>query len=138
MFFFSFGVVLYLYEKWQRIGKQVVVIMRSSNEDCDEFRRIWKIDRVLQGDLDAEERTSYCYLLNSEQIYSSRNREEWIKVEGVFTHEKGHVYYADCMGTLLLRDKTVSRITVGKSKQRELASGPRSNPIQENEVELPQ
>lgn len=115
---FGLGVIFYLYEKWQRIGKEVVVVMRSSNEDCDEFRCIWKIDRVLRGDLNAEERTSYCYLVNSQRAYSRRDRVEWIKVEGVFTNEVGQAYYTDCTGTLSFRDKTIRRIAISKRKQR--------------------
>jgi hypothetical protein len=116
LFVFGLGISFYLYEKWPRIGKEVVVIMHSSNEDCDEFRRIWKIDRVLKGDLNAEEKTSYCYLVNSQRDYSRRDRVEWIKVEGVFTNEVGQSYYTDCTGTLRFRDKTVRRIAVGKRK----------------------
>jgi hypothetical protein len=118
LFIFGSGVIFYLYERWQRIGKEVVVIMRSSNEDCDEFRRIWKIDRVLRGNLNTKERASYCYLVNSQRSYNQRNTIEWIKVEGVFTNEVGQAYYADCTGTLRFRDKTIRRIAIGKREQR--------------------
>lgn len=110
-------IVSYLYTTWQRIGKDVVVIMRSSNEDCDEFRRIWTIDRVLSGNLTAKESASACYLISSQKEYSKRDSVEWIKVEGSFTNEDKRSYY-DCTGTLLFRDKSVKNIRANKNKRR--------------------
>ncbi len=116
LFIFGFGVALYLYEKWQRIEKHVVIIMRSSNEDCDEFRCTWQIDRVLRGNLTAEEASALCYLINAQRSYRSRDSVEWIKVEGGFTHEK-KTSYADCTGTLVFQDKTISQVNVGTEKK---------------------
>ncbi|UYZ61438.1 hypothetical protein [Hymenobacter weizhouensis] len=109
LFIFGLGALFYAYEKWQRVEKRVVVIMRSSNEDCDEYRCIWKIERVLKGQLDAEEVSSSCYLLNSKREYSKRDSTEWIEVEGVFTNENGQDFYADCIGTVKFWDKSVKK-----------------------------
>ena len=117
LFVFSIGFLFYLYERWQRIENRVVVIMRSSNEDCDEFRCIWKIDRVVQGQLTPEEASSFCYLLNEKREYSKKDSVEWIRVEGGFTHENGQDFYADCIGTLVFQDKTVTPITVAKATE---------------------
>lgn len=121
LFAFSLGFLFYLYERWQRIEKQVVVIMRSSNEDCDEFRCIWKIDHVLQGKLTAEEATAYCYLINAKQEYRNRDSVEMIRVEGGFTHEKGQAFYADCIGTLVFQDKSIIPISGAKDKNHKTA-----------------
>jgi hypothetical protein len=90
--------------------------MRSSNEDCDEFRCIWKIERVLEGQLTLAEATSSCYLINSKRQYSQRDRVERIKVNGVFTNGDGQAFYADCIGTLVFRDKVVRRVTTQNSR----------------------
>ncbi len=116
LFILSFSILFYLYERWQRIGKEVVVVMRSSNEDCDEFRCIWKIDRVLRGSLNPEEAASFCYLIRNKREYSKRDSVEWIEVEGAFTNESSQDFYADCIGVLVFRDKAVRNITSTKAR----------------------
>ena len=117
LFIFGLGAFFYLREKWQRIEKHVVVIMRSSNEDCDEFRCNWQIDRVLQGNLTSKEATAFCYLINTQRSYSRQDSVEWIKVEGGFTHEN-KTSYVDCVGTLVFRDKTISPVSSDTKQKR--------------------
>jgi hypothetical protein len=112
---FGLGILFYAYDKWQRVEKRVVVIMRSSNEDCDEFRCIWKIERVERGQLNAVEAASSCYLINNKREYSKRDSVEWIEAEGIFTNEDGQDFYADCMGTMIFRDKAIRNITADQS-----------------------
>jgi hypothetical protein len=108
-----FGLVTlyYLYREWQRVEKRVVVVMRSSNEDCDsEFRCIWRIERVISGNLTAKEATSSCYLMNSQRHYSQLDSIEWLRVEGLYTNEDGQAFYADCQGTLKFYDRSVRAV----------------------------
>lgn len=108
----SLGTVHHLYSRWQRVEKKVVVIMRSSNEDCDdEFRGIWKIERVVKGNLTAAEAASLCYSMNSRRAYSKHDSIEWIRVEGTYTNEDGQAFYADCMGTKRFWDSTVKPLS---------------------------
>jgi hypothetical protein len=116
LFVSGLGCLSYLYEKWHRVEKRAVVVMRSSNEDCDEFRCIWKIEQVLEGQLTLTEAASSCYLINSKREYSQRDSVERIEVEGVFTNEDGQAFYADCIGTLVFQDKVVRRVTTQISR----------------------
>ncbi|WBO84906.1 hypothetical protein [Hymenobacter yonginensis] len=102
--------LFYLYKEWRRVEKPVVVVLRSSNEDCDEFRCIWKVERVLKGQLTAAEAAASCYLINSKREYGHRDSVELIEVEGLFTNENGQAFYADCIGTLVFQDKAVKSI----------------------------
>jgi hypothetical protein len=88
----------------------VTVIMRSSNEDCDEFKCIWTIDSVLNGNLDKHDLSRGFYLLNSKKEYRSREQVERILVRGTFTNEDWQMFYTDCRGTWLIIDDSVSVI----------------------------
>lgn len=108
---FGLAAIYYLYREWQRVEKRVVVLMRSSNEDCDsEFRCIWRIERVISGNLTAEEAASSCYLMNSQPHYSRHDSIEWLRVEGTYTNEDGQAFYADCQGTLKFYDRSVRTV----------------------------
>ena len=101
-------VLLYAFNRWTSIEKSVIVVMRSSNEDCDEFKCLWKIESVLQGDLGKTE--SCFYLLNSKKEYAKRDSVERILVRGIYTSRDGQAFYADCIGTRIFIDRQLTRL----------------------------
>lgn len=99
-------VLLYAYNRWTSVEKSVIVIMRSSNEDCDEFKCLWKIESVLQGDLG---KTGSCfYLITTKKEYARRDCVERILVKGLYTNENSQAFYAGCTGTLIFIDRQVT------------------------------
>jgi len=61
--------------------KEVVVIITPSNEECDDYDCIWKIDSVIQGD--PKILSKQIYMLNSKKSYNDSTTNVRYKLNGL-------------------------------------------------------
>jgi len=84
--------------------QEVVVIMKPSFEDCDEFRCVWVVDSVIKGDKELISKGDVVYFINSKREYKSADTSLRLRVSGVASSEQINEHYT-CRGTSIFYDR---------------------------------